>query len=83
MSSDEFMIPSISQYKEFSLKSVNVSDAADDLQTDEGKKEEYEKFFNAALKKFDASSPAELSGDKKKEFFNYVDKEWSGSDESD
>ncbi len=37
---DEFVIPSVSKYKEFSLKSVNVSDAADDLQTDEGKKEE-------------------------------------------
>jgi molecular chaperone HtpG len=37
---DEFVIPSVSKYKEFPLKSVNVSDAADDLQTDEGKKEE-------------------------------------------
>jgi len=54
-----------------------------DEEMDEGKKEEYEKFFNAALKKFDASSPADMSDEKKKEFFNYVDKEWSGSDESD
>ena len=37
---DKFVIPSVSKYKEFSLKSVNFSDAADDLQTDEGKKEE-------------------------------------------
>ena len=27
---DEFIIPSVSKYKDFSLKSVNVSDAADD-----------------------------------------------------
>ena len=37
---DEFVIPSINKYKEFSLKSVNFSDAADDLQSDDDKKEE-------------------------------------------
>jgi len=37
---DEFVIPSINKYKEFSLKSVNFSDSADDLQTDKDKKEE-------------------------------------------
>jgi molecular chaperone HtpG len=37
---DEFVIPSINQYKEFSLKSVNFSDSADDIQTDIDKKEE-------------------------------------------
>ena len=37
---DEFVIPSINKYKEHDLKSVNFSDAADDLQTDENKKEE-------------------------------------------
>jgi len=52
-------------------------------EVDEGKKEEYEKFFNSALEKFGASSPADLDDEKKKEFFNYVDKEWSGSNESD
>ncbi|SVB25781.1 uncharacterized protein METZ01_LOCUS178635 [marine metagenome] len=36
---DEFVISSINQYQEFSLKSVNFSDSADDLQTDKGKKE--------------------------------------------
>ena len=37
---DEFVIPSINKYKEHDLKSVNFSDATDDLQTDENKKEE-------------------------------------------
>ena len=37
---DEFVIPSINKYKEHDLKSVNFSDAADDLQTDADKKEE-------------------------------------------
>ena len=46
-------------------------------EVEEGKDEEYEKFFKAALKKFGVSSPDEL-GDKKKEFFNYVDKNCKG-----
>lgn len=50
----------------------------------EGSKEEYEKFFRAALKKFGAKSPADLDDDKKKEFFNYVEKNYTGekTDES-
>jgi hypothetical protein len=44
-------------------------------------KEEYQKFFNDALKKFDIKSPAELKGDnKKKEFFNYIEKNYKGGD---
>jgi hypothetical protein len=45
--------------------------------------EEYEKFFQSALKKFGVSSPSELKGDKKKEFFDYVDKNWKGDKEED
>ena len=36
-------------------------------------KEDYQKFFSAAMKKFGVSSPTELSGEKKKEFFDYID----------
>jgi len=46
-----------------------------------GDKEAYQKFFNSALKKFGVKSPAELKGDKKKEFFDYVDKNWTGDHE--
>ena len=45
----------------------------------EGK--EYKDFFNAALKKFGVTSPAELKGDKEKEFYDYIDKNWKGKDE--
>lgn len=45
------------------------------------KQAKYKKFFNAALKKFGVSSPAELEGDKKKEFFDYVDKNYEAKDE--
>ena len=43
---------------------------------------EYQEFFKNAMKKFGISSPAELSGDKKKRFFNYVDKNYSAKTES-
>ncbi len=49
----------------------------------ESKKEKYQKFFQAALKKFGVKSPAELEGDKKKEFFNYVDKNYEADNEAD
>ena len=48
-----------------------------------GDKAEYQKFFNAALKKFGVSEPDKLPDDKKKEFYNYVDANWEGDNESD
>ena len=48
-----------------------------------GDKEEYQKFFNSALKKFGVSEPDELPDDKKKEFYNYIDANWKGDNESD
>jgi len=45
-------------------------------------KDEYEKFFNSALKKFGVDSPADFKDDaKKKEFFNYVDKNYKAKAE--
>lgn len=46
-------------------------------------KERYQKFFKAALKKFGVTSPGELEGEKKKEFFDYVDKNYEADNESD
>jgi hypothetical protein len=43
----------------------------------------YQAFFKKALKKFDAESPADLDDEKKKEFFNYIDKNYKGDNESD
>lgn len=53
------------------------------VKEDSAKQEKYKKFFNAALKKFGVSSPAELKGDKKKEFFDYVDANYNADNESD
>ena len=49
-----------------------------------GDKEKYEKFFRSALKKFGVDSPADFKDDaKKKEFFNYVDKNYKGDHEEE
>ena len=48
-----------------------------------GGKEAYQKFFNSILKRFGVDSPAELEGDKKKEFFDYIDKNYEADNEAD
>jgi len=47
------------------------------------KEGDYEEFFQKAMKKFGIKSPAELDDDKKKEFFNFVDKNYKGKNEED
>jgi hypothetical protein len=47
------------------------------------KEGDYQDFFKAALEKWGVSSPDELDDDKKKEFFDYIDKNWSGESETD
>jgi hypothetical protein len=41
----------------------------------------YDEFFQAALKKFGVKGIGELDKEKKKEFFNYIDKNWKGDEE--
>ena len=53
------------------------------VKEESGDKEAYQKFFNSALEKFGVSSPDDLDDDKKKEFYNYVDANWEGDNESD
>jgi hypothetical protein len=45
------------------------------------KQKAYQKFFNAALKKFGVESPGDLDDSKKKEFFNYIDKNYKAKAE--
>jgi hypothetical protein len=51
-----------------------IDDRIDDLQEET----EYQKFFKMKLKKWGVSSPAELSDEDKKKFFDEVEKEWTG-----
>jgi hypothetical protein len=41
----------------------------------------YQAFFRAAMKKFGVSSPDDLDDEKKKVFYNYIDKNYSGEKE--
>ena len=60
--------------KKYLQKGYKIAEAS-------GDKEAYTKFFNSALKKFKVNSPAELKGDAKKKFYDYVDKNWEGDNE--
>ena len=43
----------------------------------------YKEFFQKALKKWGVSSPKELEGGDKKEFYDYVDRNWKADKETD
>ena len=60
-------------------------DVSQDTPKDEatGDKEAYKKFFDAKLKKYGVTSPAQLKGDDKKKFYDEIDAEWEGDNEED
>ena len=47
------------------------------------KQKKYQAFFQKALKKFGVKSPQELDKEKRKEFFDYVDKNYEADNEED
>ena len=55
----------------------------EELESDAVQEGTYEDFFQSALKKWGVSAPDELDDEAKVKFFNYVDKNWSGENESD
>jgi len=65
---------------EYPAEIVNMKEEVE-LEEASGDKEAYKKFFNAAMKKFKINSPADLKGDDKKKFYDYIDKGWEGDNE--
>jgi hypothetical protein len=63
--------------------SEDVVQEAHEMNEAEDKKAKYKAFFDKALKKFGVDSPADLKGDKKKEFFDYVDANYEAENEAD
>ena len=59
-------------------ESVSFNEEVDE---ESEKQKKYQAFFNKALKKFGVDSPAELEGDKKKEFFDYIDANYEADNE--
>ena len=66
---------------ETAKKMKKAKEPAPNISEASGDKEAYKKFFNAALKKFKVSSPAELKGDQKKKFYDYIDAGWEADNE--
>ena len=58
---------------------VKSEDSAPDFKEDDG----YKAFFKKALKKWGASSPDEIKDEDKKEFYDYVDRNWKADKETD
>mgnify|MGYP000571922561 CR=1 FL=1 len=52
-----------------------------EVSEEEGDKEEYTAFVNKTLKKYGVKSPAELSPEDKKRFYNELDAGWEADDE--
>ena len=50
---------------------------SEEVAEEEGDKEDYMKFFADKLKKYGVKSPAELDDEKKKKFFNEIEKDWT------
>ena len=55
----------------------------DELEADTVQEGTYEDFFKSALKKWGVSEPDQLEDEEKSKFFNYVDANWSGENETD
>lgn len=63
---------------------IKLKDLIKDWKIVEQEDSEYDKFFKKAMDKFGVSSPDEFESDeKKKEFFDYVDKNWDADNETD
>lgn len=69
--------------KESAFKSYFKRVTEGEDKEEKGDGPEYKKFFKKALEKFGVKEPDELKGGKKKEFFDYVDKNWKGDNEKD
>jgi|TARA_B100002003_G_C13791198_1_gene391201 hypothetical protein len=61
---------------------VMNSGLGDSVEEAEGADTAYEKFFMKALKKHGYNSPEDIPDDKKKEFFDYIDKNWKAKGET-
>ena len=55
----------------------------DELEADTVQEGTYEEFFRSALEKWGVSEPDQLEDEEKSKFFNYVDANWSGENETD
>jgi len=61
----------------------HVPGHSEDHEGDSIEEGDYQEFFKGAMSKFGINSPDELDDEKKKKFFNYVDKNYKANNETD
>ena len=69
--------------KTMDITDETYNEACTNCNEDDKDGDENKKFFQSALKKFGVTQPDQLEGDKKKEFYNYVDKNWKSDKEKE
>ena len=69
----------LGRYYEIGEEKVKSEDSAPDFKEDDG----YKEFFQKALKKWGVSSPGDLEDKDKKDFYDYVDRNWKADKETD
>jgi len=69
----------LGRYYSIGEAKANSKEKTADFTEDDG----YKAFFQKALKKWGVSSPDEIKDEDKDDFFNYVDRNWKGDNESD
>jgi len=67
--------------KYYEIKEVHEPGHTEETMDESEAQEKYQKLFKAVLAKFGADSPADLDDEKKKEFFNLIDKKHKGKNE--
>ena len=73
----------LGRYYEINEHSPVKTNEAQKLEADTVQEGTYEDFFRSALNKWGVSEPDQLEDEEKTKFFNYVDANWSGENETD
>ena len=71
----------VGKHDQEDVDKVMNSGLGDSVEEAEGADTAYEKFFLKTLKKHGYNSPEDIPDDKKKEFFDYIDKNWKAKGE--
>jgi len=73
----------LGRYYEINESVPTDTNEGQELEADTVQEGSYEDFFKSALNKWGVSEPDQLEDEEKSKFFNYIDANWSGENESD
>jgi len=66
------------QFEDKEVLEEKIETINEEEESTESKRDRYMKFFRSKLEKYGVSSPAELSDDKKSQFFEEIKRDWKG-----